>query len=250
MKKKDTFKIGELSKLFDIGVDSIRYYEKVGILHPVRNDENNYRMYTIDDVRRLALIRELLGLSFSTDQIREYDEDRNVDSIQNRLDTITSLGSPDIQDEFETIVIKELPDRKCVMVTDDNLPDNYVSYYVVKYMQSHNTRIDTIGACDCYTLDIPGSNPKSKYYRTKNVFFFAPYLEDADCNYVLQAGRYLSMTYKGALTKTKELLPRLYTYAQDHQLEIASAPVEMCHIDDYETNDDSEYIIELQLMIK
>ena len=33
MKKKDTFKIGELSKLFDIGVDSIRYYEKVGILH-------------------------------------------------------------------------------------------------------------------------------------------------------------------------------------------------------------------------
>ena len=128
MKKKDTFKIGELSKLFDIGVDSIRYYEKVGILHPVRNDENNYRMYTIDDVRRLALIRELLGLSFSTDQIREYDEDRNVDSttsllraeldvvdaeiaklkatrdsIQNRLDTITSLCSPDIQDEFEIL---------------------------------------------------------------------------------------------------------------------------------------------------
>ena len=58
------------------------------------------------------------------------------------------------------------------------------------------------------------------------------------------------MTYKGALTKTKELLPRLYTYAQDQQLEIASDPVEMCHIDDYETNDDSEYIIELQLMIK
>ena len=58
------------------------------------------------------------------------------------------------------------------------------------------------------------------------------------------------MTYKGALTKTKELLPQLYTYAQDHPLELASDTVEMCHIDDYETNDDSEYIIELQLMIK
>lgn len=147
MKKKDTFKIGELSKLFDIGVDSIRYYEKVGILHPVRNDENNYRMYTIDDVRRLALIRELLGLSFSTDQIHEYDEDRNVKSttellqtelevvdseiaklratrgsIQNRLDTITSLGNMVSQDTFEKVLIKEFPDRGCVMVTDDNLP--------------------------------------------------------------------------------------------------------------------------------
>ena len=28
------FKIGELSELFNIGVDSIRYYEKVGLLHP------------------------------------------------------------------------------------------------------------------------------------------------------------------------------------------------------------------------
>ena len=275
MKKKDTFKIGELSKLFDIGVDSIRYYEKVGILHPVRNDENNYRMYTIDDVRRLALIRELLGLSFSTDQIREYDEDRNVesttellqteldvvdseiaklkatrDSIQNRLDTITSLGSMTSQDTFEKLLIKEFPDRGCVMVTDDNLPDDYVSYYVVKYMQCHHTKIDTIGACDCYTLDIPGSNPKSKYYRTKNVFFYAPYVEKTECNYTLPAGRYISLTYRGALTKTRELLPKLYEYAKSHQLQLAGDPIEMCHIDDYETNDENEYIIELQIRLK
>lgn len=275
MKKKDTFKIGELSKLFDIGVDSIRYYEKVGILHPVRNDDNNYRMYTIDDVRRLALIRELLGLSFSTDQIRRYDMDRNVSSttkllqtelkvvdseiaklyetrasIQNRLDTITSMSSSATQDDLESVIIKEFPDRNCVMVTDDNLPDDYVSYYVVKYMQRHHTKIDTIGACDCYTLDIPGSNPKSLYYRTKNVFFSAPYLSPDECNYVLPAGKYLSLTYRGALTKTKELLPQLYTYAKDHQLEITGDPVEMCHIDDYETNNEREYIIELQLMVK
>lgn len=86
---------------------------------------------------------------------------------------------------------------------------------MVKYMQSHNTRIDTIGACDCYTLDIPGSNPKSKYYRTKNVFFFAPYLENSDCNYVLPAGRYLSMTYRGDLTKTRELLPLLTLFSKN-----------------------------------
>lgn len=87
--------------------------------------------------------------------------------------------------------------------------------YVVKYMQSHNTRIDAIGACDCYTLDIPGSNPKSRYYRTKNVFFFAPYLENSDCNYVLPAGRYLSMTYRGDLTKTRELLPLLTLFSKN-----------------------------------
>ena len=34
MKNKKTFRIGELSKLFGVSTDAIRYYEKVGILNP------------------------------------------------------------------------------------------------------------------------------------------------------------------------------------------------------------------------
>lgn len=70
MKEKTTFRIGELAKLFDIGVDSIRYYEEVGILCPKRDPINNYRLYTIEDVRKLTMIRELLGLNLTTEQIR------------------------------------------------------------------------------------------------------------------------------------------------------------------------------------
>ena len=117
-------------------------------------------------------------------------------------------------------------------------------------MEHHKTHIDTIGACDCYTLDSPGSNPDSLYYRTKNVFFYAPYINGSDCNYTLPAGRYLSLTYRGALSKTKELLHLLYEYARDHQLTCIGDPVEMCHIDDYETSDESEYIIEIQVNVK
>ena len=271
MKRKDTFKIGELSKLFDVSVDSIRYYEKVGILRPIRNYDNNYRMYTIDDVRRLTLIRELLGLNFSTDKIREYDNNRNIhnttallqeelevidaeidklsktrNSIQNRLNTIKSLTAAG---NFEEICIKEFPDRGCIMINDDNLPDNYVSYYTVRYMQRHQTHIDTIGACDCYTLDIPGSNPDSQYYKTKNVFFYAPYINSFDCNYTLPAGKYMSLTYRGALSKTKQFLPIMYEYAKDHQLSCTGDPIEMCHIDEYETSNESEFIIEIQVKV-
>lgn len=274
MKRKNTFKIGELSKLFNIGVDSIRYYEKVGILHPIRNDENNYRMYTIDDVRRLALIRELLGLNFSTETIRDYDKERNISSttalleeeldiinadiaklaetkasIQNRLDTIHNLTSDNVRKETGKILVKEFTERQCIMITDDNLPDDYVSFYVVKYMQANHNHIDTIGACDCYTLDIPGSNPDSLYYRTKNVFFYAPYLNQDECNYTLPAGKYLSLMYHGALTNTRKLMPLLYEYADANNLRIAGDPIELCHIDDYETNDENEYIIELQIYV-
>lgn len=53
-----------------------------------------------------------------------------------------------------------------------------------------------------------------------------------------------------ALTKTRELLPKLYEYAKSHQLQLAGDPIEMCHIDDYETNDENEYIIELQIRLE
>ena len=51
MKRKKTFNIGEVSRLFNVSADSIRYYEKIGILEPTRNQENNYRVYTLSDIR-------------------------------------------------------------------------------------------------------------------------------------------------------------------------------------------------------
>ena len=40
---KDHYTIGEIGKLFHIGPDSLRYYEKLGILSPGRGD-NGYRL--------------------------------------------------------------------------------------------------------------------------------------------------------------------------------------------------------------
>ena len=79
------FRIGDLARLFHIGVDSIRYYEKVGLLHPVRGEENNYRLYTLDDVRTMNTIRELLELGFHTDEILRFEKDRNLHHVADML---------------------------------------------------------------------------------------------------------------------------------------------------------------------
>lgn len=271
MENKNTFRIGELSRLFGIGVDSIRYYEKVGLLHPVRDPNNNYRLYTMDDVRRMTLIRELLNLNFSTEQVREFCTDLNLDNtlrllnsemetvekqiselentrrnIQNRLTTIQRLSKMDLD---EQVYLKTLPERACIMVSDSNLPDSDVDYYVMNYMNLHQNKIDTIGTCDCYTLDLEGSNPDSLYYRTKNVFFYASSLPVDDCNYFLPAGKYLSTIYRGPYSKTKKLMPGMFAYAKEHQLVITGDPIEFCHIDNYETSNEEEYVIEIQIPV-
>lgn len=271
MQKKTTFRIGELSKLFNIGVDSIRYYEEVGLLSPERDPVNNYRLYTIEDVRKLTMIRELLGLNMTTEQIKYFDENRNVsntislleqelalvneslvklyetkNSIQSRLESFQRARS--IR-HFEEIRLLELPKRACIMVNDGNLPDDYVDYYLTKYMRSRQKKVDTIGACDCYTLDLANSNPDSDYYRTKNLFFYSTMIS-YESNYSLPAGKYLSVTYQGPLTGTKKFVPKLAEYAKTHHLKTIGDPIEFCHIDDYETADEKEYITEIQWAVK
>ena len=68
---KQFFKINEISKLYNIGPDSLRYYEKLGLLAPKRG-KNNYRLYTLDDLWRLNIIRDLRRLGFPMEKIREY----------------------------------------------------------------------------------------------------------------------------------------------------------------------------------
>lgn len=270
--KTKLFKIGELSNFFHISVDSIRYYEKCGILHPVRNPENNYRLYTLDDFRQLALIRELLGLGFSTDQIKNYMTDRNVyktrdmlitqlsaideqinslrhakSDIKNRLNTMNNMLE---QYTDEKIRVLDIPERGCIMIREKNSPNDMVDYYRISYSNKSQIALGNVGMCDCYTLDLPGSNPASDYYRTKNVFFYSESFSKEDCNYFLPKGKYLSVLYRGQLTKTKELLPKLFNYADEKGLLPAGDPIEFCYIDEYETNNPDEYLVEIQLLVK
>ena len=68
---KNYYKIGEISKLYGIGADSLRYYEELGVLRPKR-DQNGYRLYNLKDMYKLNIIRDLRILGFSMAQIKEY----------------------------------------------------------------------------------------------------------------------------------------------------------------------------------
>ena len=76
---KQYFKIGEISKLYKIGVDSIRYYEEIGLIQPERS-ESGYRHYSIHDIWRLNVIRDLRSIGFTMEQIREYLENHTTSS--------------------------------------------------------------------------------------------------------------------------------------------------------------------------
>ncbi|MGH8353591.1 MAG: Cd(II)/Pb(II)-responsive transcriptional regulator [Pseudomonas sp.] len=64
-------KIGELAKLTNCQVETIRYYEREGLLSPPDRSEGNYRLYNPTHVERLTFIRNCRTLDMTLDEIRQ-----------------------------------------------------------------------------------------------------------------------------------------------------------------------------------
>ena len=64
-------KIGELAKRTGVGIDTVRYYEKQGLLPAPQRLASGYRSYGHDDAARLRFVRRAKALGFTLVEIRE-----------------------------------------------------------------------------------------------------------------------------------------------------------------------------------
>ncbi|RMG25321.1 MAG: MerR family transcriptional regulator [Methanobacteriota archaeon] len=91
--------VGKLAKLAGVNVETIRYYERIGVLpRPVRR-ESGYRMYSEEDVRRINFIKHAQQLGFSLKEIKEL--------LELRIDARTSCDQVRIQAEEKIKMVKQ-----------------------------------------------------------------------------------------------------------------------------------------------
>lgn len=64
-------KIGEIASATASNVETVRYYEKIGLLPLPARDAANYRSYGREHLARLSFIRRARDLGFTLDQVRE-----------------------------------------------------------------------------------------------------------------------------------------------------------------------------------
>ena len=82
-------KIGELAKLTDCQVETIRYYEREGLLPAPARSEGNYRLYNQAHVERLTFIRNCRSLDMTLEDIRSLLSLR--DSPQDQCESVNAL---------------------------------------------------------------------------------------------------------------------------------------------------------------
>ena len=70
MARNADIRIGELSRRTGCTIETIRYYERIGVLpHPART-ESRYRLYDSEAVRRLTFVRRARELGFTLGKAR------------------------------------------------------------------------------------------------------------------------------------------------------------------------------------
>ena len=72
--------INEASQVTAISKDMIRYYEKIGLIKPVRKT-NGYRDFSEDDLNTLVVIRTLSNSHIPLKQIRTAFQTDSVNSL-------------------------------------------------------------------------------------------------------------------------------------------------------------------------
>jgi DNA-binding transcriptional MerR regulator len=90
-----SYAIGQLATAAGVGIDTVRYYERSGLLKPAQRTASGYRKYGAGELDRLNFIRQAQGLGFSLSEIADLlaiSSRRDVPAMrkaaQNRLDDI------------------------------------------------------------------------------------------------------------------------------------------------------------------
>lgn len=65
------YRIGQVARAAGVAVDTVRYYEREGLLKAALRSASGYRLFSEDDVRRVRFIRQAKTLGFTLGDIAE-----------------------------------------------------------------------------------------------------------------------------------------------------------------------------------
>ena len=157
MGNKEYLNVNELATLFGLKVQTLHYYDKIGILKPSYRDPNNgYRKYRFDQTYKLASIRYMRKLGYSIEAVRDFQDTKDPDEALQRL----KERSAAIREQWEEMMrIDHAILRKIQFIEDskdeidyeelEEKVENAENERINKILSNHGCTV--IAQSDCHT---------------------------------------------------------------------------------------------------
>lgn len=253
---KEYLTVGELARTFGLDVQTLHFYDSIGLFQPARRDpKTNYRKYRFDQIYQLASIRHLRKMGYSLEDVQKYLDTRNPEGTLELL----SKRSEELQREWAQLIrINNAIHRRIEFV---NQRRKNIELDAMETRWFPERRYIPIGTEEIlYLEDSFYFYPTIAFYEGDLKYFGAylyapadqPDMQAADLPAegasVIGAGHYLVGYHKGPYETIKQRIAEIR--ASRPELMLGARVINFNIIDQFLESDNSRYITEIQIPIE
>ena len=273
--KENLLSITELAKLRQVTSETLRYYDRIGLITPDYVDpQTRYRYYSIRQYEKLGTIKELRQLGMSIHDITDYFSGRNLRKSHQLLLHQLELLEEEIRKQQ---LLSEILRRKLHFLSEITPPPPvdkvFCRAFPQRYMITFGepaggsrehafafTRLeryldevapilasDRIGVyADWHLLE-----PSDDYIPAVPMIFVERDAIESEHKRTIPPGDYLCMNYRrGELERYHPSFARLHTYMAEHGWVLNGMIFQFYKIDVTLTSDPDETLMEIQVPVR
>lgn len=272
---RNKFSIGQLAKLHNIPVKTLRYYDEIDLFKPIYiNEETGYRYYSSEQFKQLDIIHYLKTLGVPLKEIKQQLQSRNIIELQESLKKHHETVESKIN---ELIRIKKrlegrikeidasLQVKNIGVPTVQKIPERIVVQLQEKIGSIHELELalrklkNEYGVLSPIFLGKVGFTrtiSQVKHYDFKEYNSIFLLLEDVEEQELLQKmsnvfpeGHYVSIFYRGVRNEASSYYKVLLKFIEENNYEIKGEFIERAIVDQFLSNDEEAFLTEIQVQV-
>lgn len=270
--------IGEVAKLSNISVQTLRYYDQINLFKPIKiNPSNQYRYYQNTQLYYLDIIKSLKYLGLSLEEVQsaltlkpeelvaylEHQEKRIEEQFQrlNKTKQVLQRKKEQIQafvldPNMMTVNIKKEPTQKIVKIKTynmkvDDIPNREYGR-ISKVLEDEGSTFDTLYG---------GAFPLLRYESLNDInydYLFTYIVTDKEFEdkygdveiSALPAGEYLSISFVLQDDEYAVCYEKLMDYIERHQIDIEPIVYDVWMPINFTASKEDEFLVELKILVQ
>ncbi|MBC5638158.1 MerR family transcriptional regulator [Ornithinibacillus sp. BX22] len=269
---KNRFSIGEMAKLHNTTIKTLRYYDEIDLLKPVEIDKNNgYRYYSTEQFEQLNTIQYLKEIGFTLKEIKSHLYHRDIDDFLALLEKQKELTETKIKElervqrrfqnrindiklarnimELGVPTIKEVSERKVVRLMEKISSEPELELTLRQLENSANMKSSIFIGGVGLTVSINNVDD-NKFDEYNSIFIL---IEEGDIESPLvktfQKGMYACIYFRGEEFDSAPYYHILLQYIKDNGFRIIGDAIERSIVDHYISNNREDHLYEIQIPV-
>jgi DNA-binding transcriptional MerR regulator len=271
---KDKLTVGELASLRRMTTETLRHYDRIDLFKPKFVDPvTGYRYYSVLQYEEIGTIRELRQIGMTTEEIKLYFTERNVEQslalmkckfeelhqsilelqeIENNLkEKIRHIEEMQQPFDKSAVVLKKLNERR--IITKRRQVNDWVelSYGFLELEDILSEKAPILASNRLGSMISLASIDSGDYTASSELFIFLSQCLPRKEDYVesIEEGSYLCSYYHGDFWGRGETISRILSYAKANGLRPVGDAVQIVQIDITVTDNVSEVLYEIQIPV-